>query len=176
MNNTLSIVRATVDDAALMGRLHSESWRGAYRGIIPDDYLAAFTPEKRAEKFRGFLGNPMSEHYYAEVGGDPAGTLCIGKAHDDDLQTGVGEIHALYLLPEFWSRGYGRALMDFAVRRLKTLGYESVSLWVLEDNARARRFYAAYGFVPDGQTEPITLGKELMEMRYRLGQQALHRL
>ena len=84
---------------------------------------------------------------------------------DEDLSESVGEIHALYLLPGAWGKGYGRQAMGFATGRLRALGYEKASLWVLLDNGRARRFYARYGFVPDGKEEPITLGKELMEAR-----------
>ncbi len=166
MSSGLTVARAALSDADLVGRLHCECWRGAYKGLIPDDYLAAFTPERRAEKFRVFLQNPLNEHYIARVDNTPAGLLCVGRAHDEDFPAGYGEIHALYLLPPYWGRGYGRALMDFALSRLSALGYDRVSLWVLADNARARRFYEAAGFAADGKIEPITLGRELMETRY----------
>ena len=52
------------------------------------------------------------------------------------------------------------------------LGFDSAMLWVLEDNARAREFYEAAGWEPDGgrQLERI-ISTDLYEVRYakRLG-------
>ena len=42
--------------------------------------------------------------------------------------------------------------MAEALTRLADSGYEICTLWVLEKNNRARQFYAALGFRPDGIT------------------------
>ena len=74
----------------------------------------------------------------------------VGKPRDEDTDDQTGEVSAIYLLPEFLSKGYGKKLMDFGIGRLKALGYTRAVLWVLRDNPRARTFYEKYGFVPDG--------------------------
>jgi RimJ/RimL family protein N-acetyltransferase len=46
-------------------------------------------------------------------------------------------------------------------------GYSSVTLWVLRDNRRARRFYERAGFAPDGATNVLTGLGDVRELRYR---------
>ena len=46
-------------------------------------------------------------------------------------------------------------------------GTRGLTLWVLEQNRRARRFYTAAGFIPDGRRQEITLGGAgLREIRF----------
>ena len=61
----------------------------------------------------------------------------------------MGELFAIYVDPEAWGRGAGRALMDTALASLREHFDEAV-LWVLEDNPRTRRFYELAGWVHDG--------------------------
>ena len=58
--------------------------------------------------------------------------------------------------------------MTAALGRLTELGYRQATLWVLDSNARARRFYAAAGFQPDGAVKvDDSRGFPLAEVRYR---------
>ena len=77
-----------------------------------------------------------------------------------------GEIAAIYLLPEYWGEGYGGNLMNFSLDFLSGAGYESIAIWVLEENNRAINFYKKYGFDFDENKKTIVLGKELVEVRY----------
>ena len=45
--------------------------------------------------------------------------------------------------------------------------YSSITLWVLRDNRRARRFYERAGFAPDGATNVLTRLASVIELRYR---------
>ena len=79
----------------------------------------------------------------------------------------TGELYALYVRPAWWSTGTGRALMDRVLARTAAAGYQSVVLWVLRDNLRARRFYERAGFAPDGATNVLERLGEVPEVRYR---------
>ena len=57
--------------------------------------------------------------------------------------------------------------MDHAVEELVQAGRDDVSLWVLEANDRARRFYATVGFGPDGARMLRDFGVPVAEVRYR---------
>jgi RimJ/RimL family protein N-acetyltransferase len=46
-------------------------------------------------------------------------------------------------------------------------GYLSITLWVLRDNHRARRFYERAGFAPDGATNVLHRLGGVTELRYR---------
>lgn len=163
------IRRATDDDAPALGRIHSAAWRQAYRDILPPAFLEGFSPERRAAYFARVLRESKSEQYLLLVRNEPRGLLAIGPAGEVE---GAGEVHALYLLEDAIGHGYGRAAMDYAVHRLRALGFSRIVLTVLEDNARARRFYARYGFVPERGTMPITLGITVQERRYWLSEAA----
>ena len=79
----------------------------------------------------------------------------------------VAELYALYVRPAWWSTGTGRALMERVLARTSGAGYRSITLWVLRDNLRARRFYERAGFAPDGATNVLRRLADVTELRYR---------
>ena len=93
----------------------------------------------------------------------PAGMLAFCPTEDAN----VGDVKGLYLLPPFQGQGFGRALMDWALEKLKALGCREAILWVLDENQPARAFYAHYGFIPDEGRQELTLGKPVTLVRYR---------
>ncbi len=61
----------------------------------------------------------------------------------------------------------GRALLTEVTGRCAAAGLPRMFLWVLRENARARRFYEAAGFAADGAEEPFEVGGvEVPEVRY----------
>lgn len=72
----------------------------------------------------------------------------------------------IYLVPEYWKKGIGTYFINWGLNELKNRGYKKVTLWVLEDNYNARKFYERIGFKQDGTIKEITLGKKLIELRY----------
>jgi RimJ/RimL family protein N-acetyltransferase len=54
-----------------------------------------------------------------------------------------------------------------ALRQLEEIGGDRAVLWVLEENERARRFYAGGGWVPDGETRVEAVnGEPVSQLRY----------
>lgn len=87
---------------------------------------------------------------------------------DAEPSPGCGEILAMYVRPDRLGRGVGRALMAYGLGELRRQGLVPVLLWVSAANERARRFYAAAGFAPDGATQDYEIaGATLPEVRYR---------
>jgi ribosomal protein S18 acetylase RimI-like enzyme len=93
---------------------------------------AAFGPEQ------GLDGRPRT----ARGGPRPAQTL-------------AAELYALYVAPAYWSTGAGGALMGRVLAEAQAEGYPRIVLWVLEQNARARRFYERAGFKRRGRAHPL---------------------
>jgi len=93
--------------------------------------------------------------------GVPGGPLTA-----DGLAGLVGELYALYVAPAWWSTGTGRALMGHVLTALRADGFPRAVLWVLADNARARRFYERAGFTPDGGTNVLAGLGGVLELRY----------
>lgn len=85
---------------------------------------------------------------------------------DADKDDSYGEVWGLYLMPEYWSKGIGTELINWGLNELKKRNYDKVTLWVLEDNLKARIFYEKIGFKHDGTIKEINIGKILNECRY----------
>ncbi|MCL1873661.1 MAG: GNAT family N-acetyltransferase [Clostridiales bacterium] len=143
---------------------HIACWQSAYKGIMPDEYLDHMPAEQgdRTESCRQTLCSPGEYDFFCAVhGGRMVGRLIICKSRDEDKPK-AGEIAAIYLLEEFWGEGYGRQMMDYAIKMLNSRGYQEIIIWVLEENKRARRFYEKYGFRFDGAKKEIKIDKPLV--------------
>jgi ribosomal protein S18 acetylase RimI-like enzyme len=166
MDTTLR--RARPADAPELTRIHVAAWRKAYRGIVPESTLQSFTVEGRTERFCTFLAEDSAETYIAEHESRAVGFLTLGACRDADVQGGsTGEIWGIYILPEYWRRGFGKYLCEQGQSLLASRGFKIAALWVLEANNRARRFYEAMGFFPDGSNKELSLGIPLNAIRYR---------
>jgi len=167
----MEIRRATPDDAVALAKVHIDSWRTAYRGLVPDSHLDGLNYERRAQRFRESLAqnaqNP-EETYLAERNREVLGFLTLGGCRDADVdQKTTGEIWGIYLAPGNWRMGIGTLLCRYGERILEGRGYQSARLWVFAGNGQARRFYEAMGFKPDGGTKTLNPGAPLEAVRYR---------
>ncbi len=150
------------DDLLAVSRIYEESWRFAYKGIVPQDYLDSIPTGRWATN----LNNPSWHTLLCVEDGRFVGTGSFSLSRFEQYP-GWGEIISVYLLPEYIGRGYGRPLFAAAVAELEKLGCRRQFLWVLEDNARARHFYERAGFFPSGDyLEDSIGGKSLRELRY----------
>jgi GNAT superfamily N-acetyltransferase len=163
------IVRdARPEDAMEVARIHVRSWQVAYRDLLPDDYLQSLRPEDRAARYSfGDTRPGQPATILAVIDEAIRGFATIGAARDEDRR-GWGELYALYVAPEAFGTGMGRALIAEARRRLAGRGFTEAALWVLADNHRATRFYGADGWQPDGGRQPFEIGGTILdEVRYR---------
>jgi GNAT superfamily N-acetyltransferase len=158
---------AAVPDAAAMGRVHVRAWQAAYRGQMPDDYLDGLRPEDRAAHWEGTLRREdlQGAILVAERAGEVVGFAAVGPSRDP---VGAGELYAINLDPAHWGTGAGRALLEAAQAELARAGFDETVLWVLDGNARARRFYEIAGWVADGaERGSEVFGVTVHEVRYR---------
>lgn len=177
MTAPIQIRLATGPDAPAIASLHLRAWQWAYRGQLPDSYLAGLTERlaQRAAWWQHHLGSPPPDArtWVAEANGRIVGFADTGSSRDSDAAPETGELTAIYLDPEVVGTGVGRALLTHAVDDLRQRGFRRVTLWVLATNQRARRFYEIAGWQPDGvmkvETRP---GFELREVRYALSLQS----
>lgn len=156
---------ATAADADAIGRIHAETWRAAYSGVLPD---SAFDVAARQAAWRQAFTRtwpPTSAVFVAELGGTIVGFAGVGASREEE---GVGELYTIYVDPDHWGTGAGRRLIARAEDSLRASGFAEAMLWVLEGNARAERFYRAAGWEHDGGHKVDDLqGAEVTELRYR---------
>lgn len=171
---TVTCRPATAADAAAIAEVRIRSWQTGYRDIVPADYLAALSPRAEADRRRARMpaGGPSPGELVAEVDAAVVGWASVGPYRDDDAPAPApdcGEVYAIYVLPQRWGIGAGRALLAYGLDRLAADGLAPVLLWVFGANERARRFYERAGFRADGPSHDYDVGgAALPELRYRL--------
>lgn len=142
-------VRAAVEgDVPLMARLHVESWRETYRGVMPDAVLddPEFIP--RRERFwTAALTDPRyaaNQIAVAERDGLLIGIAMAGPVIESDVKW-AAQLYVLYTYAAVHGLGAGAALLDAVIEPETSAG-----LWVADPNPRAQKFYRKHGFLPDG--------------------------
>jgi GNAT superfamily N-acetyltransferase len=183
---------ASTADAAQIAAVMRDSWFAAYDGIIATALIdRATAPDGGARIRQSFRTRPWQRMIAAVARGsaperdtasdtaDIVGYASFGPERDvldmpwpypltsAGSDGEVAELYALYVHPAWWSTGTGRALMDHVLAKVRAAGYTRITLWVLEANARARRFYARAGFTPDGARHVLDDLGGVIEVRYR---------
>ena len=150
------------DDRFAISRIYEESWKFAYKDIIPQNYLESIPVGH-------WVSNLDKERMNTLVMIEDdifIGTSSYCKSRFSDFSN-FGEIVSIYLLPQYIGKGYGKLLLDAVVGELAHLGFYDIFLWVLEDNLRARKFYEKAGFtLSENYLDDNIGGKELREIQY----------
>jgi GNAT superfamily N-acetyltransferase len=130
-------------DAEALARLHLDCWRDAYTGsgLVDDDRLAPYLADVdgTVRRWHLILADTAVVRV-AAADGALVGFAVVRPA----TPAAPAYLSAIYTRRSHWGTGLGQRLLD------ETLGDEPATLRVFRDNARARRFYARNGFVPDG--------------------------
>ncbi|HWI31411.1 MAG TPA: GNAT family N-acetyltransferase [Microbacterium sp.] len=147
----VTVRRASVDDAAGIGRVQVQGWHEAYTGRMPQAILDRLDVGRSTNAWRrvlaGVVAGDESDIWVAERAHTIVGFASSGACRDEDATPGRRELFAMYVLAEHYGTGVGQALVDAAI------GDAAASLWMLEDNPRARAFYRRNGFEPDGHVK-----------------------
>jgi L-amino acid N-acyltransferase YncA len=162
--------KATVEDASGIAFVHVRSWQVAYRGHMPDEFLDGLDVEKRTNMWRELTQAPDKIIFVAEGSeGNIEGFSALGPSRDADANPNTAEVSAIYVHPEKWEKGIGRALLSASLGEVRKCAFEQVTLWVLEANQRARSFYESFGFIQDGAIKDDDHWKSfaVREVRYR---------
>ena len=128
---------ATTADASAIARVQVETWRSAYSGIVPQEFLAALDVGERMAMWQKVLGGDDSHVFVAEDPDSVCGFVSGGRLRDGvdvAAQNYDSEIYTLYVLPAAQGRGAGRELMRTLAARLVKDGLRRPVVWALEKN------------------------------------------
>ena len=165
----VSLREAEVADAEAVESVHYTSREAVYAGRTADWPPPGPDRAGRIARWREWLGDPAVSAVIAEVDGEIVGFCTIRPAVEDDSDPETAEMPTLYIRPDSWHRGIGRALCEAGLQRARDRGFRRLILWVLDMNGRARAFYETFGFEADGATKVDELTTErLVALRYRI--------
>ncbi|MBC8367204.1 GNAT family N-acetyltransferase [bacterium] len=154
---------ASIADAEAIAKIHVDSWRTAYRGLLPAETLEGFSVQQRYQVwkdhfFKGRRGLVL------EIEGRVVGFAEYGPSSHSDC----GEIYSLYLDPQRWQKGGGTLLYLATLDTLREKGFRELEVLVLEGNEPACCFYKKHGLKTDGRVINIDmLGFKLPHLIYR---------
>jgi GNAT superfamily N-acetyltransferase len=163
------VVRAMeAADTDAVGQVHARAWQATYADVMPASFLDAIDPGARAEQWRVTVERrlPLHAQLVAAVDGEPVGFAAVGLARNDSQRR--GEVYAINVDPDWIGRGVGQPLFSAANATLRGMGFTALVLWVVRENARARRFYERNDWAADGGEQHVEFGgARVVELRYR---------
>jgi ribosomal protein S18 acetylase RimI-like enzyme len=167
MSDAPRIRRAVAGDARGIARVHVETWRSAYAGILPDRVMVQMSVDDKAAAWRRLIarqGGGEAVHVALAADNALVGFASCGSAGPGMIEY-AGEIYTLYVLPDWQEQGIGRALLCQCFRALIDGGLDSAFLWVLADNP-SRFFYEAMGGRRIGERDERLWGAVVHEVAY----------
>lgn len=165
---SIKIKDAVTDDVEIISKIHALSWKEAYKGIIPQEYLDELKEDFWVDAFQNWISKNIFTVQLLYENETPVGCIAYGKARDEEFSD-WGEIISIYILPDYWRKGYGQKLLETALIDMKNVGYRNCYLWVLRENYSAREFYGKYGFYCNDDEYKFEINnKPLTDIRYVL--------
>ena len=160
---------ANREDIPQIARVHVDTWRTAYRGIVPGEFLAGLSYERSAEAWRWILDSSETDGNFTFAAEDESSGEIVGFANGGPERTGDpeyrGELNAIYILEQHQGGGLGRRLVTAVVSRLVERKIDSMLAWALVDN-QACRFYERLGGRRVREKQAEIGGKLLPEVAY----------
>ena len=154
------------DDAAAIAALHAESWRSAYRSLIPDGDLGDGLDDERRRFWRDRFASPDPERrvaFAAMAGGVLVGFACVLADADPEYGPLLDNLH---VEPGWRGRGLGATLLQKSREWSRAIAPgQPMHLWVLAGNAAARQFYRNQGGVEQDQRVEHRGGMEIVSVR-----------
>ncbi|NLV75522.1 MAG: GNAT family N-acetyltransferase [Tissierellia bacterium] len=162
----IRIRKANTRDAVSMSIIHANSWRKAYKGLLPDEYLNKIQDTQWINMITKGLEDNTMNAWVATIEDIIIACTCVGNSRYKGYE-GQLELISIYVLPEYWNLGAGSLLIEEVLEYAVNNKYKEVGLWVLDDNSQAIRFYEKKGFFNNGDTISCMIGENSStEKRY----------
>jgi ribosomal protein S18 acetylase RimI-like enzyme len=165
----ISVRRARPVDAPGIGAVHVSTWRRAYAGVLPDDYLANLSVARQTAYYDRAIRIGLGVHVAVQADPElPAGSRVIGFSTARRIRGNAvaeGEVETLYVLDDWKEYGLGRQLLRASGQHLAAMGCKSAFAWVLRDNP-STFFYERLGGKRVATSTTHVGGSELAQTAY----------
>lgn len=159
----MHIRRAKTGDETAIANVVVKTWKDAYQGIVPQSFLDSLTIDKFAQRYKETIPTNKEPIFVLEDKGGKIVGMVLGGA--DRSGKYDCELMAIYILPEYQNKGYGRKLFLELIKEHKKNNYRSMIIWTFEDN-RDREFYEKLGGVAREEQNLMLADKELRVIGY----------
>ena len=155
-------------DAGQIAKVHIDTWRSTYVGIVPAEYLAALSYRDRESRWTDALttDRPDASVFVAETAEGEVIGYADGGPENEGNRVYQGELYSIYVLKERQRGGVGRSLVSAVAQRLLTAGIRPMLLWVFKDNHPSRRFYERLGGTKVARKTISICGANIVEIAY----------
>lgn len=147
--DTLATTLDSTAIANLIAPLHAKSWKSAYRGILSDHFLDYVVEGERLSHWKRRVSELQSgggEIFLATLADEPVGFICIESNTVEETGYAGAYVNNLHVLPHLKRQGIGSALLRAGEEWARKHDFDSLFLFVFEDNLQAREFYRADGW------------------------------
>ena len=162
----IDITIASPADADAIAELHAESWRSAYRGLVPDEDLGPGLDEERLRFWRDRFASPNPERRLVLAALAEAGLVGLACVLADADPAHGPLLDNLHVKPGWRGRGLGAQLLERSREWSRAVAPgQPMHLWVLAGNVAARRFYRNQGGIEEGQKIEHRAGMDIVSLR-----------
>ncbi|KLU62409.1 FR47-like protein [Peptococcaceae bacterium CEB3] len=141
---------ARLGDEDGLARVHVDTWRTTYQGLIAQEYLDSMNYDAWATRWKTSLGDKSNVVIVVETAQRKIVGFALGgpnRERDSNREGGAtysGELYAIYIVKEYQRKGFGRLLIKTMAARLRNRGFHSMIVWMLGGN-QADKFYESLG-------------------------------
>jgi GNAT superfamily N-acetyltransferase len=168
----VAVRAARAEDVPEIARIQVDTWRTAYRRLLPESVLAALDVAAAAQAWEAAVVSPPSPAHHVLVateGSDPVGFVAVGPSTEEDARPGEAEVAALLVEPRWGRRGHGSRLLAAAVDFLRQDGVTGLLAWVPDGDRASTAFYESAGWEPDGTARILEAdGGSVRETRWHV--------
>lgn len=140
------IREAQQTDIPGIARVHVDTWKAAFQGVVPESYLKDLNYGESEDTWRQILTDTSDRQflYVATDDSDQVVGFALGGHARQDDSAYAGELQGIYVLPGHQNQGVGRSLTTAVAERLIKMGISSMLVWTLAASPY-RRFYEVLG-------------------------------
>ena len=164
----IKIRKACIEDAAEIANIHINSWREAYKGLLPQDFLddRPLYFKNRYELWKKCTSRDEDIIYIAEHPEHGIiGFSNAGPGRDSD-KSDYGEVYCIYLLQKFHKIGLGFKLLKACFDELLKRNYSQSYLWVLDKNPTIKFYEKTRAVEIDSPKEIEIADEKVIERCY----------
>jgi GNAT superfamily N-acetyltransferase len=147
-------------------KLITKVWQQTYPGIVNQNFLdnLSKTEPQRIELNNMIYDESIKDTLVLELDNKLVGFIRYGTT-DDKNYPNTGEIFALYLLDTYKGKGYGKQLVQQAIKELLNIGHTNMIIGCISQNP-SNEFYKHLGGIKKSERPFTKTGDNLIENIY----------